>query len=241
MMTQTKGNGRFCNQLFRNVAVSLIAEKCHLMVDYISIDLIRLLGISLYTEGTNTYIDTIPLSDTNYMEMYNNAQNITSNLNPNDDFFQTKEISRLIHAYIKTQKDNVIWANPFKDRYLMNNDVCIHVRLTDASQHNPGASYYIQTLARIKPDNIYIATDEPTHSIIYEIAKFYPTCKLITLDMIKTIQLASTCKHVILSHGSFSAVIGYLSYYSTVYYPKYDKNHMWYGDMFSIDGWNKMG
>ena len=38
----------------------------------------------------------------------------------------------------------------------MNNDVCIHVRLTDAAQHNPGASYYIQTLARIKPDNIFI-------------------------------------------------------------------------------------
>ena len=241
MMTQTKANGRFCNQLFRNIAVSLIAEKCHLMVDYISIDLIRLLGISLYTEGTNTYADTIALTDANYMEMYNNAQNITSNLNPNNDFFQTKEISQFIHTYIKTQKDNIICANPFKDRYLMNNDVCIHVRLTDAAQHNPGASYYIQTLARIKPDNIFIATDEPTHSIIYEIAKSYPICKLLHLDMIKTIQLASTCKHVILSHGSFSAVIGYVSYYSSVYYPKYDTNHMWYGDMFSIDVWIKKG
>ena len=236
-MTQTNANGRFCNQLFRNVAVSLIAEKCNLMVDYCSIDLIRLLGISLYTEGTNKYSDTIPLTDKNYMEMYNNAQNISNNLNPNNDFFQTKEISKLIYAYIKAQKDNFICENPFKDRYLMNNDVCIHVRLTDSAIHNPGASYYIQILARIKSDNIFIATDEPTHPIIYEIAKSYPTSKILNLDIIKTIQLASTCKHVILSHGSFSAVIGYVSYYSTVYYPKYDKNHMWYGDMFSIDGW----
>ena len=111
MMTQTKANGRFCNQLFRNIAVSLIAEKCHLMVDYISIDLIRLLGISLYTEGTNTYADTIALTDANYMEMYNNAQNITSNLNPNNDFFQTKEISQLIHTYLKSQKDNIIFLH----------------------------------------------------------------------------------------------------------------------------------
>ena len=237
MMTQTKGVGRFCNQLFRNVAVSLIAEKCNLTVDYVSIDLISLLGISLYTEGTNIYTDTVALTDKNYMEMYNNSQNITNNLDPNNDFFQTKEISQLIHAYIKTQKDNVIWSNPFKDRYLMNNDVCVHVRLTDAAQHNPGASYYIQALARIKPDNIIIATDEPTHSIIHAIAKSYPQSKILNLDMIKTIKFASTCKNVILSHGSFSAVIGYVSYYSTVYYPKYDANHMWYGDMFSIDGW----
>ena len=217
MDTQTTANGRFCNQIFRNIAVSLIAEKCNLMVNYVSIDLIRLLGISLYTEGNNTYADTVALTDGNYMEMYNN-QNVVSNLNPNNDFFQTKEISQLINAYIKT--GNI-------DFNIINN----------AAQHNPGSSYYIQTLARIKPDNIYIATDEPTHSIIYEISKSYPTCKLLNLDMIKTIQLASTCKHVILSHGSFSAVIGYVSYYSTVYYPKYDKNHMWYGDMFSIDGW----
>jgi len=236
-MTQTKANGRFCNQIFRNIAVSLIAEKCHLMVDYVSIDLIRLLGISLYTEGTNIHADTISLSDNNYMEMYNNAQNITNNLNPNNDFFQTKEISQLIHIYLKTQKENVILANPFKDRYLMNNDVCIHVRLTDAAQYNPGASYYIQTLASINSDNIIIATDDPTHVIIHEIVKAYPICKILNLDMIKTIQFASTCRNVILSHGSFSAVIGYLSYYSNVYYPKYDKNRMWYGDMFSIDGW----
>jgi hypothetical protein len=238
MMTQTKAVGRFCNQLFRNVAVSLIAEKCNLMVDYCSIDLIRLLGISLYTEGTNKYSDTIPLTDENYMEMYNNTENITNNLDPNNNFFQTKEISQLIYIYLKSQKDNFIWANPFKDRYLMNNDVCVHVRLTDAAQYNPGASYYIKTLARISPDNIIIATDEPRHSIIHEIAKAYPQSKILNLDMIKTIQFASTCKNVILSHGSFSAVIGYVSYYSTVYYPKYDK--MWYGDIFSIDGWIKV-
>lgn len=237
MITQTKANGRFCNQIFRNIAVSLIAEKCNLMVDYVSIDLIRLLGIALYTEGTKSYADTIALTDANYMEIYNNAQHIHNNLNPNDDFFQTREISKLIHTYLKTQKENIIWANPFKDRYLMNNDVCMHIRLTDAAHHNPGALYYIQALNRIKSNNIFIATDEPTHFIINEIVKTYPTCKILNLDMIKTIQLASTCNHVILSHGSYSALIGYISYYSTIYYPKYDANHMWYGDMFSIGGW----
>lgn len=238
MATQTLGVGRFCNQLFRNIAVSLIAEKCDLMVNYVSHDLINLLGIYLYTKGTKIYNKTIPLTDANYMDMYNNPQNIIYNLDPNNDFFQTREISLLIYKYIHSQSENIIYLNPFKDRYLMNNDVCIHVRLTDASRHNPGLNYYINTLSRITYDNIYITTDEPRHPIICNILEKYPDAKIIVLDTIKTLQFASTCKHVILSHGSFSATIGYLSYYSNVYYPKYDANHIWYGDMFSIDGWN---
>lgn len=59
------------------------------------------------------------------------------------------------------------------------------------------------------------------------------------MDEIHTIQFASTCKHIVLSHGSFSAVIGYLAFFSNVYYPAYGDT-MWYGDMFSIDGWKKL-
>ena len=37
---------------------------------------------------------------------------------------------------------------------------------------------------------------------------------------IETIQFASTCKNVVLSHGTYSGIIGYLSFYSNVYYCK---------------------
>ena len=39
------------------------------------------------------------------------------------------------------------------------------------------------------------------------------------MDPVKTIQFGSTCKHIVLSHGSFSAMIGYLGFFSQVYYP----------------------
>ena len=68
----------------------------------------------------------------------------------------------------------------------------------------------------------------------------YPKAIIIDYDEIKTIQFASTCKNIILSHGSFSAVIGYLSFFSNVNYPEYEKDKMWYGDMFSINKWNKI-
>ena len=74
--------------------------------------------------------------------------------------------------------------------------------------------------------------------------ELYPECTLILHDEVITIHFASTCKHILLSHGSFSAIIGYLSFFSTVYYPTYkhngviDKpNKIWYGDVFSIKNW----
>lgn len=63
---------------------------------------------------------------------------------------------------------------------------------------------------------------------------------MIDYNEILTLQYASTCKNIILSHGTFSAIIGYLSFYSNVYYPEYDYNNMWFGDIFSINGWNKI-
>ena len=86
-------------------------------------------------------------------------------------------------------------------------------------------------------DNLYISTDDESNSIIKTLLQ-HPKSKLIKYDEINTIQFASTCKYIILSHGSFSAIIGYLSFFSNVYYSEYEKNKMWYGDMFSINSWN---
>jgi hypothetical protein len=89
-------------------------------------------------------------------------------------------------------------------------------------------------------DKIYIATDDPNHPIIIAIQNKYRETTLIEYGIIQTIQFASTCKYIILSHGSFSAVIGYLSFFSDVYYPEYDDKKRWCGDMFSIGEWNKI-
>ena len=73
--------------------------------------------------------------------------------------------------------------------------------------------------------------------IIKKIKEEYPNANLINCDEITTFQFGSTCKNIILSHASFSAIIGYLSFYSNVYYHKYEENKIWYGDMFSINNW----
>jgi hypothetical protein len=238
-MTTTSMNGRLCNQIIRNLAVSLIAEKNNLHVDYCNKELIEKIGIYLFN-GEYTYDNTIILDDNNYFNIYN-CDKIISNLNPNDSFLQTKDIIHLLYNYLHTDKiqQNIIYKNSFNNRYNNNNDLCIHIRLTDVEKYNPGLDYYMKTIKMVDYNNLYITTDDKSHNIIQTIIQYYPNTIIIEFDEIKTIQFASTCKNIILSHGTFSSVIGYLSFYSTIYYPEYEKDKLWHGDLFSINNWIK--
>jgi hypothetical protein len=239
-MTSTTGNnGRLGNQIIRNLAVSLIAEKFNLKVDYFNEHLINKLGINLFS-GSNTYNRIEKLTDDNYFTIYN-YDNLNFDLNPNQSYFQTKEITNFLYNYIHTIKSTIIEKNPFNKRYNNNNDLFIHIRLGDVRNKNPGINYYVNTINTIDTiDQLYISTDEKNHTIVLRLLKLYPNAKIINSDEITTFQYASTCKNIILSHGSFSALIGYLSFFSNVYYPEYELNKIWYGDMFSINNWIKM-
>jgi hypothetical protein len=241
MTSTTEHNGRLGNQIIRNLAVSLVAEKHNLKVTYSNNRLIKKLGIKLFT-GNNEYKRIEKITDDNYFTIYN-CNNLNYNLDPNDSYFQSTKITKFLYNYLHTDKikSSIIKNNPFKERYTKNNDIFIHIRLTDAELWNPGITYYVKTIKQIgKYDNLYISTDDKNHPIVIELFKLYPSAKLIEYDEINTFQFASTCKNIILSHGSFSAIIGYLSFFSNVYYHEYELNKIWYGDMFSIQNWNKI-
>jgi len=239
-MTEVSGGGRLGNQIFRSLAVSIIAEKFNLKSSYKSYAQIKELGIHLFI-GNILHCNMIELTDDNYFNILNNTE-LTTNLNPNNSFFQTKDISNFLYNYLQSDqiKTKIINKNPNINRYNNNNDLFIHIRLGDVIQYNPGINYYLKAISLIHFNNMYISSDSIDHNIIKEIMNKYPQAIIILKDEIKTIQFASTCKHIILSHGSFSAIIGYLSFYSQIYYPQYDEKYIWYGDMFSINGWNKI-
>jgi len=236
-MTTTGNNGRLGNQIIRNIAVSIIASKYNLKVTYFNKKLIDKLGIKLFS-GNKIYNITHELNDSNYFSIYN-CDNLNYNLNPNNAYFQRKEIIIGIYNYLHIFKNDIIQKNEFKKRYNANNDVYVHIRLDDVSHLNQGINYYFNQIKNIKFDNLYISTDDKKHNIVTTIIKSYPNAKLIDYNEIKTIQFATTCKHIILSHGTFSALIGYMSFFSTIYYPEYEIDKMWHGDIFSIQNWIK--
>jgi len=245
-MTTVGGGGRLGNQIIRNLAVSLLVKKYNLQAHYSHkeyTELISKLGIELYS-GSQVHKNTVELTDNNYFKIYNYENgNFNYNLHPNG-FFQTREITNLLYNYLNTYeiKSNIIKNNEFKERYNTNNDLFVHVRLDDTAQWNPGITYYINAINSINFDNLYLSTDEINHNIIIKLKELYPGLQLIKYDEIATFKFGSTCKHIILSHGSFSAIIGYLSFFSNIYYPEYELEKTWYGDMFSIDSdkWNKL-
>ena len=246
-MTSTHGtNGRLGNQIFRNLGVSRIAEKFDLFVDYSEYDRIQQLGINLFV-GKNRYNNNISLVDANYFQILNQSS-LENNLNvhTSTSYFQTKEISTFLYNYLREEsvKMNVLGKNPFKARYNSNNDVFIHIRLGDIALANLNIpyEYYTKALSEVPScDTLYFSTDDKEHPTIKRFMQEYPAAQIVEKDEIATIQFANTCKHIILSHGSFSATIGYLSYYSTIHYPAYELvNRMWQGDIFSIPGWNKI-
>jgi len=234
-------SGRLGNQIIRNLAVSIIAEKYNLNVNYSKKHDFIQLGIELFS-GSNVYANTQLLTDDNYFSVYN-CGSLENNIDANHNFFQTKEIINLLYNYLHAEKirSSIIEKNPFNQRYNSNNDLFIHVRLTDAVGWNPGINYYLNAIKDVNYENLYIATDEKTHNIIKEIVLAYPNAKIVDYNEIETIQFGSSCKNIILSHGSFSAVIGYLAFFSNIYYPEFDttKIRLWHGDMFSIKDWIK--
>ena len=240
-----ENNGRLCNQIIRNLATSLIAEAHDLYIEYSNHEKIHhQLGIVLFV-GKDVHQYTVILTDDSYFNVLENTA-MRQNVNPNQHYFQTKKISNLLYNHIRTNlKSNIMHKNPYKCRYNSNRDIFVHIRLGDVQQFNPGVNYYLHILQQIIDsgtviNTIYLATDSPHHEIIQQIFDIYPKLvKLYIHEEIDTIQFGSTCSNLILSHGSFSVVIGYLAFYSTIYYPAYT-NNMWFGDIFSIPGWNKV-
>ena len=241
-MTSTVGTGgRFGNHFIRNLAVSILAKTHNLKVSYTYTNEINSLGISLFT-GSNIHRKYTQLTDSNYMT-YLNIPTITTNFTCSA-YFQTKDICNLLYSYLRNSitQESIMKSNPFLSRYSKNKDIFVHIRLGDVVQYNPGLEYYNKVLMNLvekEHGDIYISSDSPTHDICKSLLEKY-RAKLVQYNELDTIRFATTCKYLVLSHGSFSAILGYLGFFSEIYYSKYDSKKMWYGDMFSIPGWNEV-
>lgn len=238
-MSFTGGLGRLCNQVIRSLAISPIAKKNDLYVDYYNHSQLKRLGLNLFV-GTKIHDNTIDLTETNYWSIFD-MNDIHVNLNASQQYFQTNEIVQMIYKNLHSESERplIIQANPFGERYKTNNDLCVHVRLTDVAKYNPGVNYYLNTIRKIQFHTLYICTDEPDHIFIKQIQTQYPDSKIVCYDEVETIQFASTCKYIILSQGSYSAIIGYLADISSfIYYPEFI-TCTWCPNIFDIKGWEK--
>ena len=226
-MSVSDTDGRLGNQIFRHIALSIVAKKHNLYTSvYARESEVTDLGIDLFC-GNNIYTNTTFLTDSNYFDILN-ASEINFNLNA-QTYFQSKKVTDNTHDYLNSSEvsEKIIQKNQYRERYNNNNDCFIHIRLGDVAKWNPGFEYYDGILSTLKIDNIYIATDSPHHEIITKLQEKYSNVKMFDSSLSNIIKFGSTNKYVILSYGTFSAAIGYLSYHSTVFYKKFSEKTAW--------------
>ena len=156
----------------------------------------------------------------------------------------TCKIKKLQNIYYYLHTDIIKKEIIKKNIYIReNNDVFIHVRATDAEKWNPGYNYYSNVLESLKGqyENIFVSSDDVNCNVVKNLVKNY-NVTIFQNNEINTILFGSSNKYIILSYGSFSAIIGWFSFNSVVYYPTfYKKILVFCGDMFSsIDTWKNI-
>jgi hypothetical protein len=246
------GGGRFGNQIIRNLCMSLIAERFNLIMRYQRGNEIEKLGFTLFN-GIKKYRKHKVVTEKNFHHFLK-RQTMSYNIRSNPTcFYQTKEITDHINNYLNSSDvmEQIINNNNHKERYKNNNDCFVHVRLGDVMGWSPGFDYYYKMIMQFKYDNLYIATDSPGHEIIAMLRKKLPNLQIYDTNLPDIMLFGSTCKYVVLSYGSFSAVIGYLSFFSHVFFKKIsektawdwcsnDKNNMFYDKYNQIGRWNEI-
>ena len=214
--------------------MSLIAQKFDLIMRYQRAEEIEKLGITLFS-GKKKYNKHKVLMEKNFYSILN-RESIYFNVRSNPMcFYQTKEITDDINIYLNSPPvmKKIIDNNVHKERYNNNNDCFVHIRLGDVAGWTPGFDYYYKLIMQFKFDNLYIATDSPGHEIIAMLRNKFPNLQIYDTNLPDIMMFGSTCKYVVLSYGSFSAVIGYLSFFSHVFYKKVTHKTAW--DWFSGD------
>jgi hypothetical protein len=240
-MSNTAGGGRFGNQFIRNISIHHIAKKYDLFVIYTCTEHFKTLGIDLFV-GNKTFETTKSIDDEKVYELITNPTlELDHNISVIHTYCQSKLLMDILYEYLHREEiqTKIIQANKFNYRYQKNNDVFVHVRLGDVHYNNPGFEYYDKVLSKLSFENKFISSDSLHHPICQQLIQKY-NLQPMFIDEVETIQFASTCKYIVLSHGTFSSTIGYLSYFSDIFYPKYESDKMWYSDLFSIPGWNEV-
>ena len=177
------------------------------------------LGIKLFV-GSRVYTKGVLITDDNFFNF------LFTQIQPNKNiilcgYFQTNEFALYLHEYFREdiQQTGIIQNNIFKYRYKSNNDAFVHIKLTDMMLVHDPYKYYDLVLSTIKFENGYISCDNINNPLCQQLMNKY-NLKHIKYNMVETIMFATTCNSIILSKGTFSWLIGMLSFYSTVYFPK---------------------
>jgi hypothetical protein len=223
--------------IIQNILTSVLAEKLDTKQEYLNINYMNKLGLTLFTGGIKRNHQHKSLcnmiSNKNIMDFLighehdNDHDKEKYYLEATHMFSYTSNLSYLIRILLYTdeQQKSFYDANFYKRRMNNNNDVFVHV-------HSDSFDYYDKILSSLEFIEGYLFCDLKSN---YEtVTKLYTKYRVrpMFLDPIEILMFASTCKHIVLSNNCFSWILGVISFHSNIYYPQNSDQ-----ELFVFDDW----
>ena len=221
-------SGRLGNNLFQYIAAYIFAKKFGFKI---SSDVVENKFNLPYLDGnifTNKIID---VDDNNFMGLLKSYRLEDAHYR----FIGYYQIKDFILEYQNEIKNlfNLSYTQISKD------DVFVAYRIGDIEgirQMIP-LEYYQDALIKINPNGGYISSDTPNHPNVQQLVKEF-NLTIYDNSPIETIDFAKNFNNLVLSEGSFSWWMGFLSDAKNIYFN--DRERFWHGDMFVIPEWKPL-
>lgn len=225
--------GRLGNKLMQYVLARILGEKFDQFVSY-SLDVPDFPLIKTNIINKKIYKKTILVDDDNFLEILE-SQNLNSTNLVLSGYFLNK-------LFVSKYHKNILKL--FNINYENKKGVFLHYRIGDFRKYKNrlvAHEYYIYCLDEIlktSNEKIYMSTDSPDHDLIKNLQKKYEI-NLIEKSPKNTIIYGSQFENKILSLGTFSWWIGFLSNQNNVYCPNI-KEYGYFTDIFPLERWKSV-
>lgn len=219
-------SGRLGNNLFQYAAAYLFAKKFNLNI--ISNVVNNCFDLPILNNPMLFSSNIIDINDENFMSILE-SESIERYHYRFVGYYQLKD-------FILKYQDEIKSLFTLKFINKPENEVFVAYRIGDINGERQmlPIEYYEDALNTINPDGGYISSDTPNHPNVLTLSKKY-NLSIYNSTPLDTINFAKNFNNIILSEGSFSWWIGFLSKAKNIYYN--ERTRFWHGDIFVLPEW----
>jgi hypothetical protein len=221
-------SGRLGNNLFQYVAAYIFAKKFNLKISSGVVE--NNFDLPLLTGESNSDL-VIDVNDNNFMSLLE-SEFLEEAHYRFVGYYQNRDFILKYGSEIKS-----LFNLTFTD--IPNDEVFVAYRIGDINGERQmlPIEYYQEALRNINAKNGYITSDTLDHQNVVQLANEF-NLKFYNKSPLETIDFAKNFNNLVLSEGSFSWWIGFLSNAENIYYN--ERPRFWHGDMFVIPEWTAL-
>jgi len=221
-------SGRLGNNLFQYVAAYIFAKKFNLKISSNIIE--NKFGLPTLT-GVQNINPTINVDDFNFLSLL--------------DSDYLKPAHYRFVGYYQSRDFILKYGSEIKSLFKLNfietpkNQVFVAYRIGDINGERQMLpfEYYQDALKKLNTKDGFITSDTPDHPNVIKLMNEF-NLTLYDNSPLETIDFAKNFNNLVLSEGSFSWWIGFLSNAKNIYYNH--RERFWHGDMFVFSSWKKL-